>query len=158
MVNFVDRVPTYPGRVTLSPVSGQANTYDLTRADNPTVAGTPVNAALFAAIQAEIPQIAYGTYTGDGAKTKTYNFDFEPQFFMVMGTDTGSNSSRGYLLLANKASDYSQYWQVNNDNNAYFQSITWGTNSITIPTTSQTYQLPNSSGCGYAYLAIGMPN
>lgn len=42
---MIDRVPTYPGRVVLTPVSGQANTYDLTRADDPTEAGTPLNKA-----------------------------------------------------------------------------------------------------------------
>ena len=43
----VDRIPTYPGRVKLSPVSGQTNTYDLTRADQPIAEGTPINKALF---------------------------------------------------------------------------------------------------------------
>ena len=38
-----DRSPLYPGRVTLTPVSGQANTYDMARADQPTEAGTPLN-------------------------------------------------------------------------------------------------------------------
>lgn len=41
-----DRIPTYPGRVVLTPVSGVANTYDLTRADNPISDGTPINKAL----------------------------------------------------------------------------------------------------------------
>ena len=40
-----DRVPLYPGRVVLTPVSGQANTYDMTRADQPTQEGTPLNKA-----------------------------------------------------------------------------------------------------------------
>lgn len=40
-----DRIPLYPGRVKLNPVSGQANTYDLTRADQPTQEGTPLNKA-----------------------------------------------------------------------------------------------------------------
>ena len=31
----VDRAPKYPGRVRLTPVSGQANVYDMTRADQP---------------------------------------------------------------------------------------------------------------------------
>ena len=43
----VDRIPTYPGRVKLTPVSGSANTYDLTRADQPITEGTPINKALF---------------------------------------------------------------------------------------------------------------
>lgn len=40
-----DRVSLYPGRVKLTPVAGQANTYDLTRADQPTREGTPLNKA-----------------------------------------------------------------------------------------------------------------
>lgn len=38
-----DRVPRYPGRVKLIPVSGQANVYDMTRADSPTQDGDPIN-------------------------------------------------------------------------------------------------------------------
>lgn len=38
-----DRVPLYPGRVKLTPVSGQNDTYDMTMADQPTVEGTPLN-------------------------------------------------------------------------------------------------------------------
>lgn len=40
-----NRQPTYPGRVVLTPVPGAANTYDMTRADDPTVEGTPLNKA-----------------------------------------------------------------------------------------------------------------
>ena len=40
-----DRVPTYPGRVILNPVSGQENTYDIVRADEPQQEGTPLNKA-----------------------------------------------------------------------------------------------------------------
>lgn len=40
-----DRVPLYPGRVKLEPVAGQANTYDMTRADQPQQAGTKLNKA-----------------------------------------------------------------------------------------------------------------
>ena len=43
----LDRIPTYPGRVKLTPVSGQTNTYDLVRADQPIQEGTPINKALF---------------------------------------------------------------------------------------------------------------
>lgn len=38
-----DRTPKYPGRVKLIPVSGQENTYDMTRADEPDDTGTPFN-------------------------------------------------------------------------------------------------------------------
>lgn len=40
-----DRIPTYPGRVKLVPVAGQANVYDMVRADEPVEAGTPLNKA-----------------------------------------------------------------------------------------------------------------
>lgn len=40
-----DRVPLYPGRVKMTPVSGQANTFDMVRADDPTQEGTPLNKA-----------------------------------------------------------------------------------------------------------------
>ena len=42
-----DRIPLYPGRVKMTPVAGQANTYDMVRADDPTQAGTPINKATF---------------------------------------------------------------------------------------------------------------
>jgi hypothetical protein len=47
---FLDRVPTYPGRVKMTPVPGQANTYDMVRADSPTVEGTPIDKAAFDSI------------------------------------------------------------------------------------------------------------
>lgn len=40
-----DRVPTYPGRVRMTPVTGQTNVYDMELADQPTEAGTPLNKA-----------------------------------------------------------------------------------------------------------------
>lgn len=40
-----DRVPLYPGRVQLVPVAGMTNFYTLTRADQPTQEGTPLNTA-----------------------------------------------------------------------------------------------------------------
>lgn len=43
--NFIDRVPTYPGRVKLIPVDGQPDTFTMERADEPMVEGTPLNKA-----------------------------------------------------------------------------------------------------------------
>lgn len=40
-----DRVPLYPGRVKMTPVAGQTNTFDMVRADDPTQEGTPLNKA-----------------------------------------------------------------------------------------------------------------
>ena len=54
MIEVVDRVPTYPGRVILTPVAGKANTYDMMRADEPIEPGTPINKALFDSMISEI--------------------------------------------------------------------------------------------------------
>lgn len=40
-----DRISLYPGRVTLTPVPGQENTYDMVRSDQPFQEGTPLNKA-----------------------------------------------------------------------------------------------------------------
>lgn len=57
LIPVEDRVSTYPGRVKLTPVSGQTNVYDMIRADVPVQEGTPLNKAL-------LDQKAY-TLTGD---------------------------------------------------------------------------------------------
>ena len=46
-IKVEDRISTYPGRVKLTPVSGETNVYDLTRADVPINEGTPINKLLF---------------------------------------------------------------------------------------------------------------
>lgn len=47
MLEIKDRIPTYPGRVRLTPVPGQENVYDMVRADEPIEPGTPINKTLF---------------------------------------------------------------------------------------------------------------
>ena len=74
MIEVIDRIPLYPGRVKLIPVAGQANTYDLVRADEPLVAGTPINRALFESIVsvAEATLTVSGwTLGADGRYTQT---------------------------------------------------------------------------------------
>lgn len=56
---FKDRVVSHPGRVIMTPVQGEANTYDMSRAEGTvTEAGTPFNAATFNGIADDIIQIA----------------------------------------------------------------------------------------------------
>ena len=89
-----DRVSLHPGRVVLTPVPGQTNTYDMTMADQPTQVGDPptkanllsdatvaaLNAFLTSALPANpkvtdaikslatvgLGKIAYGSYIGTG--------------------------------------------------------------------------------------------
>ena len=46
-VKVEDRIPAFPGRVVMTPVSGSENTFDMVRADLPLVEGTPINKTLF---------------------------------------------------------------------------------------------------------------
>lgn len=82
-IKWVDRVATHPGRVQLTPVVGQTNIYDMERADEPTVVGTPVNAANLNAMQQNAGLGANKTVyvamsgsdsdsTGDGSSTSPY--------------------------------------------------------------------------------------
>ena len=54
MIDVHDRVPLYPGRVKMTPVSGQANVYDMVRADQPQKDGTPLHRNTFRRMQADI--------------------------------------------------------------------------------------------------------
>lgn len=47
---FKDRIPRKPGEVELTPVAGATNRYKLTRADDPSEEGTPLNKATFNSI------------------------------------------------------------------------------------------------------------
>lgn len=54
MIEVKNRMPTYPGRVKMTPVAGAANTYDMVRADEPLEEGTPINAVLFESIRNDV--------------------------------------------------------------------------------------------------------
>lgn len=54
MINVVDRVSTYPGRVKLTRSDGTVEYVTWERADEPTVEGTPINKALFDSIKKDL--------------------------------------------------------------------------------------------------------
>lgn len=67
---FTDRIVEHPGRVVMTPVSGETNTYDMTRAEGTvTEEGTPLNAAnlnaeISAMIAAAVEPIANSVQSG----------------------------------------------------------------------------------------------
>lgn len=72
-MDFKDRVPQYPGRIKLTPVSGQTNVYDMIVMDSASVAGTPLNKATFDQFKAELTEMianggAQGTKGDKGEK------------------------------------------------------------------------------------------
>lgn len=54
MIEVKDRISAYPGRIKLTAVAGQPDTYDVTRVDAPTEPGTPINRALFESIKTDL--------------------------------------------------------------------------------------------------------
>lgn len=100
-----DRVPVYPGRVKLTPVSGQENTYDMVRADEPTQEGTPLNkatflkdttAALYGLGTGAVPDDVFsfvGRYNLHWWKIRTYAQHYEAR---VSETVTGKGLSAPY--------------------------------------------------------------
>lgn len=67
---FTDRIVEHPGRVVMTPVSGETNTYDMTRAEGTvTEEGTPLNAAnlnaeISAMIAAAVEPVANSVQSG----------------------------------------------------------------------------------------------
>lgn len=113
-----DRVPLYPGRVKLEPVAGQANTYDMTRADQPQQIGTKLNKAnlltdetvqaIFGTVSDKTPNEAFaalasaiaagakiqtGSYVGTGtygqANPCSLTFDFVPEYWSIYALGIG---------------------------------------------------------------------
>ena len=100
-----DRVPLYPGRVKLTPVSGQANTYDMVRADEPTQEGTPLN-------KATLLKDATARKYGLDQQTATVNDVLErvvlPQIVVKAPTGSTVTCTKGGTVLT--ASEVSGTW------------------------------------------------
>ena len=121
-----DRIPLYPGRVKMTPVAGQANTYDMVRADDPTQAGTPLNkatllkaatAALYGLGTGAVPddvlaelgkykqywwqrkEYTSGTYTLDASATISLNYNTGT--WWIQYSDTVSVDTLGAVSLPN---------------------------------------------------------
>ena len=69
IIDVIDRAPANAGRVILAPVSGQENTYDMMRADNPSIEGTPINRDLFMQLQGFVAGTT--VFNSDGSITET---------------------------------------------------------------------------------------
>ena len=103
-----DRIPLYPGRVTMTPVAGQANTFDMVRADDPTQAGTPLNKAT---LLKDATAALYGLGTGavpddvlaELGKYKQYwwrrRVPSKPQYMEEQTDVTDSNEISGISYL-----------------------------------------------------------
>lgn len=133
-----DRIPTYAGRIRLTPVENQPNVYDTERADEPIQEGTPLNsqnllsdetAELLGFSQDSTPNDAFvallekinngskiqtGSYVGTGEATKTLMFDFTPKIIVIsrngISYDFGGPKEAGYIGVFTAGSDWQYIW------------------------------------------------
>lgn len=165
-----DRVSLYPGRVKLTPVSGQENTYDMVRADEPTQEGDPLSkatflkdatAALFGmdenAVPDDIFEYIYGLFPSDTSTIRIYVEDqySRPLNAKVTISPTINNKSvfytlsNGRLTLSVPEGKYTITLA-----NSIFYTCTENTKSITVVngTQSRVNFSVNSIASGKTYL------
>ena len=125
----VDRVPLYPGRVKLTPVSGQANTYDMVRADQPTQEGTPINKALFDK-KADTLTAAATVYVSTGGNDTTGDGTAAAPYRTVnKALSTIPKNLGGFNAVVNvEAGEYEEFVTVND----FLGSITFGGTTGTV--------------------------
>jgi hypothetical protein len=180
-----DRISNHPNRWVLTPVPGETNTYDFTRADDPTVTGTPLNKATFlpdavaAAVEAVTGEsgIALPADALDAIATALNTLGLTNNAKLSYGswTGTGSGSSRSftfswtpYIVVATKA-DYA--FSGGDNANSGADSFLWlsgqtttGPRTFSLSGTKLTWQYTNNSyrdrenlnESGSSYLIVGV--
>lgn len=138
-VNFVDRVSTHAGRMFLSPVEGMPDTFTLTRADEPTVEGTPIDKATFnSIIHSRLTGRYYTPTVSKLVKNKqTLKTNPIPASGWVMDSTGLSGTSGSYMVEANSlhASSYTPEKALDGNTNTDYRSDANGeiTLKITFP-------------------------
>lgn len=104
-----NRIPTYPGRVKLTPVTGMTNVYTMVRADEPTDEGTPLNkATLLSDATAEKLRFAADA---DPTVDDALNFlGGAAQVFVCEGEPSGALEARAGDLYVSTSADKKQAW------------------------------------------------
>lgn len=126
-INFLDRVPTYPGRVRLTPVSGDL--YDMERADEPVVAGSPLDKATFnSIIHSRLTGRYYRpTVSQTVVSTETMTVNPVPTGGWINESNAKSRSG-AYLIEASTAEPgYSVERAFDGDRDTAWHSLTAGT-------------------------------
>lgn len=109
-----DRISLYPGRVKLNPVAGEANTFDMVRADQPTQEGTALNKANLLN-----DSTAEGLYLGDGEPTPDLAFqkmlkNVQVNSYRHLGKAAGTFWDKCNIKSGNKTNGRSWYIREKN--------------------------------------------
>jgi len=174
---MTDRNAQYPGRVKLTPVSGQANTYDMELADSPRQVGTPLNKATFlpdsvanyigglgtnplpGAALKRVHELALsgetGTYTGTGTyganNKNSLTFSINP--IIVFIQEAGGSNHMPYIW-GNTGFNFEGGGNTrNNVVSVSGKTMRWY-NGASSGTARATWQA-NANGVTYRWVAIG---
>lgn len=166
------------GRVKITPERGAAYYATIEMADGATVEGTPwakasvltdATAALFGLTNLAVPNDVLailgahlhgsGTYTGDGAGTKTLTFDFLPRVVIIMASRASGSGSAFGIYFPAAAYGWSAVSVVASAQRylyGYIAEVATSTvDGVTTVTLSGTSATMNDNGGEFHYLAIG---
>lgn len=177
-------MPKYPGRVTLTPVAGQENTFDMAMADEPTIDGTPLNkatllqdatASALGLTSSAVPNDAFGILASakdDVANLKT-NIVKKLEIETIQYTGTGATTKtinfykiRPYIaVIAPSGDDTTVAWVARNAkgystttmNDSNYGTATFANASITLEGEYKATNAMNASGIVYNCYAYGTP-
>lgn len=172
-----NRVPLYPGRVRMTPVSGQTNVYDMERADQPTQAGTPLNAeTLLSDKTAEMYGLSGNNATPDKAfqniKTEMETLNDSITDIgesvqnaitkdLILSEDTGGSEEKGGKELNFDSVDFSKYSEIEiiirfgGNYNIGYLSVYFSPSRSTSSSNQQKASYIDSSGNIHTYSVSG---
>lgn len=101
-MKFVDRESRHPNRVRIVPEEGEPFYATLTRADNPTVPGTLLNAATFNEMIASFAPAGYGLGKAKSIAWDAIDTAYSPGWYHISGENTinGITANYWYLFVA----------------------------------------------------------
>ena len=130
-----DRVSNHPGRWLLTPVAGQTNVYDFTRADDPTVIGTELNkanlltdatAAAIGALSGTTPETPNEALGGLGGVLDTMGIANNAKLEIVTYTGAGGGYSQNYNSLTFSIKPRIVFWTLADLNNPWTEYGVYG--------------------------------
>lgn len=110
---FVDRVSKNPGRYKITKSDGSVEYVTIERADNPTVDGTPLNAATFNTMMASFSEPGHTHVAGD-ITGGAFTIERIPTISMTKGGTGATNGADGLTNLLAAGATVLSYHQFGN--------------------------------------------
>lgn len=120
--NIVDRVPTKPGQIKLTPVSGAPDLFIMERADEPTVEGTPLDKTTLEGISKNRLTGRYYDLTATKVTLSSAGGAYNP--LPISWTTTAEEASNGAYSITASANVTSLYKAFDGNNSTYWSNAT----------------------------------